>query len=142
MTYAQTHKVTSRSKQDRSIHETEVDQKKKNKKKTNSCRNASFDYETQTAINYQICLYNNRCKNKQNPKNSHHTMCSNCKQPTRVALGSKTMDKCNRFYQHVRISMTAEAGQTGHEINELNEGTTKFCFSRILTWRPKSTQLG
>lgn len=47
MNYVQTDEATSQSKQDRSKHETEVDQRKRN-----SCR--SFEYETQSAVNRQI----------------------------------------------------------------------------------------
>lgn len=46
MNYVQTDEATSQSKQDRPKHETEVDHRKRNSRR-------SFEYETQSAVNRQ-----------------------------------------------------------------------------------------
>lgn len=69
-------------------------------------------------------------------------MCSNCKQPTHEALGSKNIDDPTSpsesmwpfvFYEQMLHGRT----NIGHDVDEKEEGNTRLHFPLISTWRPK-----
>lgn len=83
-----------------------------------SWRTASFDYETQTAINCQIWLASTIYrwnKNKQQPP--YHVLKL---QATNFRIKEYRLAWPFFFYQHVCVSMKAAAGQTGRDADELN----------------------